>query len=158
MWTSDGATFYAGDRRPGDRAATENELAVIALTRTKRAKAFGIAKALADEIAWGLAWEGIVYQIDSISQGRISSRAQVARDCVAGIRTWLPIYSGWIAADNSREVEFTPAGFLDFAYAAHDHFTLITLNANALKKRLEEAQKIEDVERIDVTAGWPEQE
>lgn len=158
MWVNERGELYTGDCAAGDREATTEEVAARALSGARSEKAQAIAKAVAHEIAWGLVWQGVVYQIDSVSQGRIGNRAQVARDCLANVRTWLPIYSGWIAADNSREVEFTPSAFLDFAYAAHDHFTLITLNANALKKQLEDALSIEDIEAIDVNAGWPEQE
>lgn len=158
MWTSDGTTFYAGDCRPGDRPATELELATIALAKAKREKASEIAKALAYEIMWGMVWEGDVYQIDQTSQDRIGNRAQVARDCVANLQTWMPLYEGWIAADNSRDQVFTAQAFLDFAYAAHDHFTEIMLNARALKDALTAATTLGQVEAIDVNSGWPAQE
>lgn len=155
MWTSNGGTFYDGDCQPGDRAATAEELAVIALARAKRDKGSDIAAVYAAALAAGLLWQAKVYQIDQVSQGRIGNRAQVARDCVAGTRTWLPVYEGWIAADNSRAHAFTAQEFLDFAYAAHDRFTAIVLNANRLKADLEAATTLAAVAAIDANTGWP---
>ena len=152
MWTSDGATFYAGDCRPGDRPATELELATIALGTAKRDKAAAIASAYASAIGAGLVHGGALYQIDAASQQRIAARALLARACLDEAETW-PESFGWIAADNSRP-SFTAAEFWAFAVAAQNRVTALTLNARDLKDALAAARTVAEVEAIDASSGW----
>lgn len=152
MWTLDGVTFYAGDCRPGDRPATELELATIALGAAKRQKAGAIAAAYAAAIGAGLVHGGALYQIDAASQQRIAARALLARACLDGAETW-PESFGWIAADNSRPT-FTAAEFWAFAVAAQNRVTVLTLNARALKDELTAAASLEAVAAIDTSSGW----
>lgn len=152
MFTNDGATFYAGDRRPGDRAATAPELAAITIGKAKREKAAEISNAYASAIGAGLVHGGALYQIDAASQQRIAARALLARACLDGAETW-PEGFGWIAADNSRPT-FTAAGFWAFAVAAQNRVTALTLIARALKDSLATAASLEAVAAIDTAAGW----
>jgi len=152
MWTFDGSTFYLGDCRPGDRAATELELAAINLARAKIAKAGAIAAAYASAIGAGLVHGGALYQIDAASQQRIAARALLARACLDNAEVW-PQGFGWIAADNSRPT-FTAAEFWAFAVAAQNRVTALTLNARDLKNAITAARTAPDVEAIDASIGW----
>ena len=152
MWTADGTSFYEGDRRPGDRAATESETAAHDLACAKAAKSLAIAAAYSAAIANGLAFGGNLYQIDAASQNRIAARAIIARACLDGADEWPEGY-GWIAADNSRPT-FTAAAFWSFAKAAQDRVTFVTLRARALKDALAATNSVAAVQAIDHTAGW----
>jgi len=152
MWTFDGSTFYSGDCRPGDRAATAPELALIAIGKAKRDKAAEIAAAYAAAIGAGLAHGGALYQIDAASQQRIAARALLARACLDNAETW-PQGFGWIAADNSRPT-LTAAEFWAFAVAAQNRVTALTLNARVLKDALAAAATLEAVAAIEASSGW----
>jgi hypothetical protein len=153
MWTSDnGQTFYEGDCRAGDRAATAPELALIAIDKAKREKAGAIAAAYAAAIGAGLLHGGALYQIDAASQQRIAARALLARACIDGAEVW-PVSFGWIATDNSRPT-FTAAGFWAFAMAAQNRVTALTLNARDIKDEITAARTVAEVEAIDASSGW----
>ena len=152
MWTFDGSTFYEGDKRPGDRAATAPELALIAIGKAKQAKAGAIVAAYTSALGAGLAHNGALYQIDAASQQRIAARALLARACIDGAEVW-PVSFGWIAADNSRPT-FTAAEFWAFAVAAQNRVTVLTLNARDLKDEITAARTVAEVEAIDASSGW----
>lgn len=152
MWTLDGINFTGGERPSGYRAASELELALIAIGTAKREKAAAIAAAYAAAIGAGLVHGGALYQIDAASQQRIAARALLARACLDGAETW-PEGFGWIAADNSRP-SFTAAEFWAFAVAAQNRVTALTINARALKDALAAAATLEAVAAIDTSSGW----
>lgn len=155
MWTSDGAAFYAGDQRPGDRAATAPELAAINFGRAKAAKGAAIAAAFNAAVALGVSHGGKVLQIREEDKPNITAvfgRAIAFQMGIEGI-TWPEGGHPFRMLDNST-VLFTPAEFIAMALKAADRVTALRLNAGALKDALAAANTLEAVQAIDHASGW----
>lgn len=155
MWTLDGITFYSGDCRPGDRAATAPELALIAIGKAKREKAGAIAAAYAVAIARGCKHRGKVIQLDPESRGNIGALAAVAALAEQGKAEWPAMLEskGWRALDNTH-LPVTAAEMLTLSLAAMAQFVAIRFHASALKDALAAARTAPDVEAIDASIGW----
>lgn len=149
--------FYDGDRRAGDVAATEDELAAIRLGRARALKAAAIEAAYNAVIAQGVPYGGKVLQVRE--QDRPNVAAVFARAIsyvldVPGI-TWPEGGHPFRMLDNST-VHYSTADFIAMALKAADRVTAIRLKAGALKDALAAASTLEAVAAIDHAAGWDE--
>lgn len=130
-----------------------HEQEVFITYRTERLVA--VAMQLTIRNAIGFTYNDVVYQIDDMSQMRITAlavKAQRAIDQAPGA-TWEQNFH-FIAADNTA-VPFTAEQFGPFADAASNVVIARRLHARDLKDQLLAAQTIEELDAIDVTAGWP---
>lgn len=98
----------------------------------------------------GFTYEGVVYQLDELSQARIASLTVLAM--VNGGVSW-PEKLAFFAADNSP-IPFTASAFAAFGAAATLVVTKRRLNARALKDAILMAGDQAALEAIDLTLGW----
>lgn len=121
----------------------------VSLGMAKQRALEEVAAATEAAISAGVMFDGVRFQIDTLSQGRIAARVIFARACIDGSEEW-PEDFGWIAADNSRPT-MTAQEFWDFAVAAMARVTMITLQARDLKDAIVAAPTLEAVSQIAVT-------
>lgn len=154
MWTDGKGFFYGGDCRPGDRAARADESAAVKLADAKALRLAEVSAELARRNVTGFAFNGALYQIDDLSQGRISALAVKAALVIAGVAgaTW-PAGFRFIAADNTGAA-FDAAGFVAFADAASNVVIARRLRARALKNSIVTAADAQALAAIDITTGW----
>lgn len=148
---------YGGECRPGDRAATEGELAAIALGHAKAAKGQAIAAAYMAAVLQGVPHEGTALQIrdeDRPNIVAVFARAMANLLDVEGV-DWPEGGHPFRMLDNST-VHFTQAEFIALAVKAADRFTALRMNAGALKDALAAANTLAAVQAIDHTSGWAE--
>lgn len=163
MWTSDGQTFYEGDCRAGDRAATELELAGIMLGRAKAEKLGEIAAAFDARIAAGLPCRGKVLQIREADRNIITAnfgRAKAFIDQAAAplpegvVITWPQNGYPWRMLDDSWEF-FSPAEFLAMGQNLADYYGALFYVSRGMKDAVAAAETLEAVAAVDVSSGWP---
>lgn len=158
MWrNSETGTLYTGDCRPGDRAATELELAAYNLARAKAAKGQAIAAAYMAAVLQGVPHQGTALQIrdeDRPNIVAVFARAMANLIEVEGV-AWPEGGHPFRMLDNST-ILFTQAEFIALAVKAADRFTALRMNAGALKDALAAANTLAAVQAIDHTSGWAE--
>lgn len=154
MWTNGLGTYYDGDCKIGDRAATPEEEAAHGLAVLRSATLTAAGAIFRDKTVTGVTHTGNAYQLDDASLTRITALATRAGLAVLGVPgvTW-PADFVFIAADNSQ-VAFTAAQFLAFATAAADKVIALRMTFRALKDQILAAEDAADLEAIDITAGW----
>lgn len=148
---------YRGDCRPGDREATANELAAIALGEAKMGKANAIAAAYMAAVLQGVPHAGTALQIrdeDRPNIVAVFARAMANLLEVEGV-DWPEGGHPFRMLDNST-VLFTQGDFIALAVKAADRFTALRMNAGALKDALAAANTLAAVQAIDHTSGWAE--
>ncbi len=124
------------------------------LDQVKRDKVLAVGREMAARMAAGFTYQGKVYQLDDLAQGRITALALKAERVLAqrsGV-TWDAGFV-FIAADNSS-TPFTAAEFGPFADAASNVVIRRRYHAHALKDQILAAGSAEGVEAVNVTAGW----
>lgn len=165
MWTHDGATFYEGDCRTGDRLATAEERAGVALGRSRASKMHAIAAAFDARVNRGLPYGGKVLQIRDADRNlitAIASRAglylQQQTAPIGGVTiTWPEGGFPWRMADDSF-VALSPAEFVAMAQAAADYYGALFYVRSAMKDAVAAAPDVATIETIDTSAGWPGEE
>jgi len=165
MWTSDGQTFYEGDCRAGDRAATAEELAPLALDKAKIAKIAGITAMFDGRIAAGLPYGDKVLQIREADRniitavfGRATAFINQAATSIPDVEiTWPEGGYPWRMLDDSY-VMLSPPEFIGMAQQVADYYGALFYVSRAFKDAVAAAETIEAVEAIDITAGWPGEE
>lgn len=148
---------YASQQREGQEFLADGSAGLIALqlSDAKRTKLLDIGNALAAKLAAGITFNGVVYQIDDLSQNKVAAlslKAMASIQSLDGV-TW-PNPFDYIAKDNSR-VAFTALQFLSFADACSNLVIGYRMHARDLKDTVLAATDLASVQAIDPTAGWP---
>lgn len=159
MWTSDGITFYSGDRRTGDRAATLGELAAYELQQARRDKRGALTRRYDAAVRLGAPHRGKRFQIDAESRGNIGDMAQLAGCVVRGelpAEAWPAAFEskGFRCLDNTH-LPVTPAQMIALGAAVGAHFATLRFNLARLKDLIDAPDAtIEEIEAIDTSMGW----
>lgn len=127
------------------------EVADAIPARVEAVEALYAAKLLA-----GFEHGGKRFELDDASQQKISALATASGFYVLGVGgvTWSPI--PFVAADNSVQVFATALDFIAFANAAKTAAQALFARRYALKTACRAAATAEELEGIDIEAGWPE--
>ncbi len=162
MWTSDGATFYDGDCRAGDRAATSGEVAAYRLAQARSAKDGEVLAAFEARVGAGLPYAGKVLQIRDADRNLVTATAsraglylQQQAAPIDGVTiTWPEGGFPWRMMDDTF-VTLSPAEFIAMAQAAADYYGALFYVRSAMRDAVAAAQTVEAVAAIDTTQGWP---
>lgn len=121
----------------------------------KASKAADAAAAFAAQVNAGMAYGGRILQIRDADRANITgqaSRAVAALTPGSGV-TW-PDGFAWRMADNSALALPTPADMLALGEAASDRYAALRLRFGQLKDAIAQAANAEELDAIDVAAGW----
>lgn len=155
MWTDGAGSFYEGDMRVGDRAATSEEVAAYTFAAGKIAKRSAVDRAFELRVGAGVIFDGKVLQIGDDDRNNItgqSSRAIASLLPGSGV-TW-PADFAWRMADNSYLALPTAADMLALGQAAAERYATLRLKLGALKDAIDAAADQAALDVIDVSAGW----
>jgi hypothetical protein len=155
MWTDGNGTFYEGDMRIGDRAATAEEMSARAVALAKENMRVAATAAFNTAVAAGVVYGGKILQIGDDDRANItgqSSRAIASMLSGSGV-TW-PSDFAWRMADNSSLALPTAADMLALGQAAADRYAALRLKLGQIKDAIDAAADQAALDAIDVTAGW----
>lgn len=161
MWTSDGITFYGGDCRSGDRAATEQEQVALALDLAKQEKVAAIVAAFDARILAGLPYANKVLQIREADRniitavfGRATAFLSQGVVPIPGVEiTWPERGYPWRMLDDSYVV-LSPIAFVDMAQQVADYYGALFYVSRGMKDAVAAAATLEAVAAIDTSSGW----
>lgn len=140
-------------QRPNQEEIAD-DAAEVRLLDAKAAVRAEINGAFGDALAAGLSFGGKIIQIDDAGRANIAAAAIRA----IGVALVIPGMSWpedfyWRTADNSP-LELTAVEMLAMGQAGADRFSTLIYRRGALKDAVEAATTIEEIEAIDVAAGW----
>lgn len=148
---------YASQQREGQEFLADGSAGLIALqlSDAKAAKLLEIGNALAAKLVAGITFNGVVYQIDDLSQNKVAALGLKAALSIQNVDsvTW-PNPFDYIAKDNSR-VAFTALQFVSFADACANLVIGYRMHARDLKDAALAATDQTTLAAVDPTAGWP---
>ena len=115
-----------------------------------------LAAIYTDKIRAGRLYAGKTWQIDTISQGRITAISTLAAFSLinAQLSPWPVDGYPWIAIDNTQ-TKFDAAGMVAFAQDIASYVAGLILNNRALKDALLTSSSAADILAVDLTANWP---
>lgn len=163
MWVNDQGILYDGDCAAGDRVATEEEEAAYSLGRARAAKLVTISAAFDARVLAGMPYGGKVLQIRADDRplidaifGRAMAYARQLIEPVPGVTiTWPAEGWPWRMLDNTYLL-LSPAAFIAMAQQAADFYGGLFYISRAKMDAATSATSLEELDAIDITAGWPE--
>lgn len=104
----------------------------------------------------GRAYNGKVWQIDEVSQGRLTAVGTLAgfANVFPSSVAWPDGGYPWIAADNTQ-ARFSPAEMFAFAQNVAGYIAGLVLTSRAFKDSIAAAPDVKTVAAINITQGWP---
>lgn len=134
-------------------AADSAELRALALADLREKRCDAVDGLHAAKEREGFVYSGKRYELDTVSQGKITSLGADAGNCLKQVvgSEWVPV--AFTAADNSQTAFAAPEDFMPFATAAKKAALRLFARRHQLKALIRAA---EDPDSIDIAAGWPE--
>ena len=107
-------------------------------------------------VAAGAPVAGLHVAIDDGSRADMGAMATTALTALSGAVAWPASYAtGWIAIENTRIPLAAPADGLALAASVGDWYARIVQNARSLKDAALDAEDGNDLDAVDIEAGWP---
>lgn len=138
---------------PGVIPPTQEEVDAAILDMAREARCDEVDALHATKERHGFIYNGVRYELDDKSQGKIASVASEAGFAVQGVAGIEWTATAWVAADNSVTPFATAASFLPFANAAKQAAKALFARRYALKVACRAATTAEALAAIDASSG-----
>ena len=135
---------------------TQEEIDAALLALDQEARCDAVDALYREKLLTGFLYEGVRYELDDMSQTKISALAVGAGFYLLGVEavTWSPIH--FLARDRSVTTFETAAAYMAFANTAKVAAEALFTCRAILKATCRATASAEDLAAIDIAAGWPD--